>query len=136
MASVRKEIKIDAGAEHVWAALRDFHAVHKRLAPGFVVNSTPDGDARIVEFANGTKAREVLVDSDDNSRRLVYAIGASERLKHHNASAQVFADGDGRSRFVWIADFLPQEIAPYIESQMELACGLMKRALEQSKAAK
>ena len=44
----------------------------------------------------------------------------SERLKQHSASAQVFAEGDGRSRLVWIVDVLPNEIAPYMDGQMDL----------------
>ena len=87
--------------------------------PGFVTDTKLDGDARIVTFANGTVAREILVDCDDNERRLVYAI-VSERIKQHSASAQVFAEGDGRTRFVWIADVLPNEIAPYMDAQMDL----------------
>ena len=130
MASVRKEMIINASPEHVWAALADFHAVHKRLAPGFVTDSEPDGEARIVAFANGTSARETLVNSDAAQRRLVYAVMGSERLTHHNASAQVIAEGAGKSRFVWIADFLPNEIAPYIDGQMEQGSVIMKRTLE------
>ena len=70
--------------EDVWDALRDFGALHTRLVPGFVTDTKLDGDARIVTFANGTVAREVLVDCDDKKRRLVYAI-KSERLTQHCA---------------------------------------------------
>jgi carbon monoxide dehydrogenase subunit G len=129
MACVRKEMKIDAGPDHVWAALHDFQAVDKRVAPGFVVASKPDGDARIVTFSNGTVAREILVDRDDKARRLVYAVVGSERLKHHNASVQVLAESDGRSRLVWTADFLPNELAPYIDAQMTEATPIMTCAL-------
>ena len=58
-------------------------------------------------FANGTVARELLVDCDDARRRLVYAV-ISERVKQHSASVQVLADGDARSRLIWIVDVLPQ----------------------------
>jgi len=51
-----------------------------------------------------------LVDCDDARRRLVYA-AISERIKQHSASVQVVADGDARSRLIWIADVLPNEIA-------------------------
>ena len=51
MASVRKEMIIEAGRDHVWAALADFQSVHKRVAPGFVTDSKSDGEnARIVTF--------------------------------------------------------------------------------------
>jgi len=131
MASVRKEIAINAPAARVWAALADFHAVHKRLAPGFVTDSKPDGDGvRVVTFANGTSAREILVDSDAERMRLVYAIAGSERLTNHSASAQVIAEGEHSCRFVWIADFLPNAIAPYIDGQMQKGAEIMKQALE------
>ena len=129
MASIHKDIPIDADPDHVWAAVRDFGAVHLRLAPGFVLDARLDGDARIVTFANGTVARELLVDCDDTRRRLVYAV-ISERVKHYNASVQVLADGDARSRLVWTVDLLPNEIAPYITGQMEQAALAMTKALK------
>jgi hypothetical protein len=133
MASIHKDFIVDAHPDRVWDALRDFANVHQRLAPGFVVDSRMDGDARIVTFANGTVARELLVDCDDDRRRLVYAI-ISERLKQHSASAQVFAESDGRSRFVWTVDLLPNEIAPYISAQMDLGLQAMQKALGRSAA--
>jgi hypothetical protein len=73
MASIHKDIPIDAEPEQVWAAVR-------------------------------------------------------ERVKHYNASVQVLADGDARSRLIWIVDLLPNEIAPYIGSQMEHAVLAMTKA--------
>jgi uncharacterized protein YndB with AHSA1/START domain len=128
MASIHKEIIIDASPDHVWDALRDFGALHTRLVPGFVTDTKLDGDARIVTFGNGTVAREVLVDCNDERRRLVYAI-KSERLTQHSASAQVFPEGESRSRFVWIADVLPHEFATYMEGQMELGLAAMQKSL-------
>ena len=128
MASIHKQIIIDAAPDHVWDALRDFGALHTRLVPGFVTDTKLDGDARIVTFGNGTVAREILVDCDDARRRLVYAI-VSERIRQHSASAQVFAEDDGRTRFVWIADVLPNEIAPYMDAQMDLGTQAMQKAL-------
>ena len=133
MASIHKDIPIDASPDDVWAALRDFGAVHTRLAPGFVLDARLDGDARIVTFANGNVARELLVDCDEARRRLVYAV-VSERVKQHSASVQVTADGDTSSRLIWIVDVLPNEIAPYIEAQMDQAALAMQRALGRSKA--
>ena len=134
MASVRKEILVEARPDDVWAALRDFGAVHRRVAPGFVVDSKLDGDARIVTFSNGTVARELLVDMDEKSHRLVYAVVGNERLKHHSASVQVFGESNGHSRVVWIADFLPNDIAPHIDAQMEAATRIMAPALARKAA--
>jgi hypothetical protein len=129
MASIHKELLIDAPADAVWDAIRDFGAVHTRLAPGFVTDTRLDGDARIVSFANGTVARERLVDCDESRRRLAYAI-ASERLTQHSASIQVIADGETRCRVIWITDVLPNEIAAYIDAQMTLGADAMRKTLE------
>jgi hypothetical protein len=107
--------------------------VHRRLAPGFVLDARLDGEARIVTFANGTIARELLVDCDDSSQRLVYAV-ISERVKHYNASVQVTADGEARTRLIWVVDLLPNDIAPYIAGQMDQAALAMRKALDRGPA--
>ena len=128
MASIHKDIPIDADPDEVWAAVRDFGAVHQRLAPGFVTDARLEGDARIVTFHNGTVVREILVDCDDERRRLVYAI-VGERVKHYSASVQVAADGASRTRMTWIVDVLPNEIAPYIAGEMDLSVLAMQKTL-------
>ena len=44
MASIYRELLIDAPPEHVWDALRDVSAVHTRLARQFVVDTRLEGD--------------------------------------------------------------------------------------------
>jgi hypothetical protein len=126
MASIYKDISLDARPDDVWAAVRDFGNVHRRVAPGFVTDCKLDGDSRIVTFANGNIARELLVTMNEERRRLVYAV-VSERVKQHSASIQIFADGEARSRMVWIADVLPNEIGPYIDGQMDLGSLAMQK---------
>ena len=133
MASIHKDIAIDAHPDDVWDALCDFGALHRRLAPGFVLDTRLDGDARIVTVANGTVARELLVDCDEARRRLVYAI-VGERVTHYSASAQVMADGGAGSRLVWIVDVLPNTIAPYVEGQMDQGVLAMQKALARNAA--
>ncbi|HEY8332354.1 MAG TPA: SRPBCC family protein [Tardiphaga sp.] len=125
MASIHKDILIDAPADAVWAAIADFGALHTRLVPGFVTDTQRDGDARIVTFGNGAVAREILVDCDPARMRLAYAI-VSERLTHHSASVQVVADDAARSRVIWTADLLPHDIAPYMDAQMDLGALAMQ----------
>jgi carbon monoxide dehydrogenase subunit G len=129
LASIRKEIEIDAGPEQVWAALRDFGAVHERLVPGFVVDARLDGDDRIVTFFNGSVLREVLIDLDDDARRLVWSI-VDGPYTHHNGSAQVFASDEDRTRFVWVTDLLPDEMAEQTDAMMERGIGVIKQTLE------
>jgi hypothetical protein len=128
MASIHKDIPINTSAHEAWDAVRDFGAVHSRLAPGFVLDTKLEDGSRIVTFANGMVARELFVDCDEERRRLVYAV-VSERVKQHSASIQIVADGDTSCRMIWIADVLPHEIAPYISSQMDLGAAAMQQAL-------
>jgi hypothetical protein len=129
MASVHKEILVDARPDVVWSAVRDWGAVHTRLVPGFVVDARLDGEDRIVTFFNGAVVRELLVDLDDRRRRLVWSV-VDGPYSHHNASAQVFADGEGRTRFVWIADLLPNTLATHIDALMEHGINVVKHTLE------
>jgi carbon monoxide dehydrogenase subunit G len=131
MASIHKEIQIAARPEDVWNAVRDFGAVQKRVAPGFLIDCRmePDGSARVVTFANALVARELLVDLDDNARRLVWSV-VGGRPTHHNASMQILPDGEDRSRVVWIADLLPNELAGPIGAMIEQGLGAMKKTLE------
>jgi carbon monoxide dehydrogenase subunit G len=126
MASIRNEILLDARPEEVWDAVRDIGALHTRLVPGFVTDTRLEENARIVTFGNGMVVREVIVDLDDQARRLVWS--AKGRLTHHNASAQVFADGDKRSKLVWTADLLPNELAGDIRAMMEMGAAAMQKA--------
>ena len=128
MASIRKEFLLDNRPERVWDALRDVGALHTRVCPGFVTHTVLEEGARIVTFGNGMVARELIVDVDDEARRVVWAVVGGQ-LSHHNASVQVFADGNG-SRLVWQADLLPNELAGDIRAMIEHAASVMKPTLE------
>ncbi|MDN5003167.1 SRPBCC family protein [Bradyrhizobium sp. GCM10027634] len=127
MASIRNDVSLPAAARDVWDAVRDFGALPQRLVPGFVTACQLDGDVRIVTFANGSVAREVLVDCDDIRQRLVYAIN-NERLKHYSASVEVIAEGEASCRLVWIIDMLPNELAAYVQEQTKAAVIAMRKA--------
>lgn len=128
MASIRKEFVVSAPPAKVWDAVRDFGAVHQRLAPGFLIDAKRDGDVREVTFFNGNTAREALIDCDDAAMRLVYSV-IGERFTHDNASVQIVPDGAG-SRFIWQRDMLPHELKPAIDGMMDRACGVMKATLD------
>lgn len=132
MASIREEIVIDARPEVVWDAIRDVGAVHTRLAPGFVTDTRLEAGARVVTFGSGLVARELIVDIDDAARRLVWSVVGSARMTHHNASLQVLAAGEGRSRVVWIADLLPHEVKDVIAGMIKQGMATMKRTLERA----
>jgi carbon monoxide dehydrogenase subunit G len=128
MATVRTELRTSAHPDDVWAAFRDFGAVHERLAPGFVVATRLEPGARVVTFANGMIAREALITMDDARRRLVYAVTGNERLTHHSASFEVLPDGTG-ARVVWTADMLPDAAADTVGPMMEAGTAAMAKRL-------
>ena len=134
MASIRREISIVAPPEVVWAAMRAFGDLHRRLVPGFAVDAHLDGRDRIVTFFTGTVLRERLIDLDDTARRLVWSI-VDGPYTHHNASTQVFADADGDGTvLVWIADLLPDEAAERTAAQMERGLDTIKQTMEKGAA--
>jgi hypothetical protein len=129
MASIRKEILVNAAPAYCWEVLRDVGALHTRLAVGFVTDVRMEPGARVVTFANGVVARELIVAVDDAARRVAWAV-VGGAMTHHNASAQVFADGENRTRFVWIADLLPDDMAPGVAAMMDQGLAAITRTLE------
>jgi hypothetical protein len=111
MASIRKQIQIDTEPEAVWEALRDFGALHERLAAGFATDTQLDGRDRIVTFFNGSVLRERLIDIDDDAQRLVWSI-VDGPYTHHNGAAQVLRGPDAGTLFSWTSDLLPDEAQP------------------------
>jgi carbon monoxide dehydrogenase subunit G len=127
MASIRKEIPINARATEVWAALRDVGRVD-RLFPGVLTGSRLEGDVRVVAFASGLVVREQIVAVDDAERRVAYAVVGGPPT-HHNASMQVLAEGEA-SRVVWISDFLSDGLTATIGPLVEEGARALKRHFE------
>jgi carbon monoxide dehydrogenase subunit G len=113
MGSIRREAIVGAPAEQVWERLRDVGNVAD-LFPGVLTNSRPDGDGRVVTFATGMVLRERIIDVDDHGRRVAYA-AVDGPFAHHNASMQILPATGTTSRFIWISDFLPDELRTDIE---------------------
>ena len=131
MASIQREVSIACPAARAWDALRDVGALHTRLVPGFVTDTKLEGGDRIVTFGNGMVARERIITVDDEARRVAWSVVGAP-FTHHNASAQVFPEGDNGCRFVWIADLLPNEIAGAIAAMIEQGIGVIQATLERS----
>jgi hypothetical protein len=131
MASVIREIVIDVDPGVAWDALRDWGAVHERLVPGFLLDAQVDGRDRVVTFYNGSVVRELFVGADDQTRRLAWAVAdGSLGLTHYSASAQVISDEGTRTRFVWTADLLPDELDGTVSQLMEQGLATIKTTLE------
>ena len=131
MASICKQIVTKARTDAVWSAIRDIGALHTRLVPGFVTDTRLErgAGARIVTFSNGMVLREPIIAVDDKARRLVWSADGAP-FTHYNASLQVFAEDGGASRVVWIADFLPDEVASNQHAAMDAALQVMNATLD------
>ena len=79
-------------------------------------------------------ARERLITSDAERRRLVWSI-IEGPYTHHNGAAQVLEDPDGKTRFVWTADLLPDELAQRTAEMMERGIEVVKSTLESNATA-
>ena len=128
MGSICKKILTKAAIEDVWSAIRDIGALHTRLVPGFVTDTRVEPGARIVTFGNGMVLREPIITVDDSARRVVWSAEGGP-FTHYNASLQAFAE-DGATRLVWIADFLPDEVANNQQAAMDAALQVMKTTLD------
>jgi hypothetical protein len=129
MATIYKEIVIGRNKDFVWDAIRDVGAIHKRLVPGFVVECKLEDDSRIITFGNGMVLREIIVDVNDETCRHSWS-ARGEPLTHHNASVQVFSDGHNKCRVVWVADFMPNEVAGTMNEMIQKGLNTMKQTLE------
>jgi hypothetical protein len=132
VATIIRTITIDSHPSTSWDALRDFGALHERLAPGFITDSRMEGaDIRVISFFTGAIAKERLIGIDDDARRLAYSIVESSLdLTHHNAAAQITETGDGRTKFTWTVDCLPDEMAVPIAQMMDAGLTAIKANLE------
>ncbi|WP_020661919.1 SRPBCC family protein [Amycolatopsis benzoatilytica] len=131
MASIRKEITIESNAEAVWEVIGDFTAGPSRMAPGFVTDTRPEADCRVVTFADGTVVRERRVAVDHDARRIVYSVvDGTVKPEHDNASMQIIADGAQRCRLVWIRDVLPETLAAPMADAMSRGLDVVKRTLD------
>lgn len=129
MASIHREVELDVNVERAWSALRDVANAH-RLFAGVLVDSKLDGDIRTVTFANGMQARERIIDIDEGRRRVAYAAQGAP-FAHHNASMEIVPEPNGRSRFIWISDFLPAEIEASIAPLIDEGCRSIRRNLRE-----
>ncbi len=124
MASIHKEILLEATPEQVWAAVRAVGAMRQRLAPGFVVDTCVEGNAGILTYASRGRSVSLLVTVDDEVRWLAYAHATTPRSR--------LLPRVRRSQLVWITDVMSNGLAGEIHaasrpdtlarSRCDLAC--------------
>lgn len=126
MATIMRQVALDRHADEVWEELSDFSAAAE-LFEGAVTSCKTDGDLRAVTFANGLKINQRLVTVDGDERRLVYT-SLNSFYSHHMASLQVVPRGNGCS-VVWITDFLPDTVEPWVAPLVEAGYEALQRTL-------
>jgi len=100
MATIYREILVNARPALVWDAIKDVGAVHKRI-----------------------------VSIDDDLRRVVYAL-VGDKVTHHSASFQVLDVPGVQTRLLWFTDLLPDEASPMIEQMVERGSEAIRETLE------
>ena len=129
MASIHEQLAVDISPDKAWALLREVSNAHKLFAP-VLVDGHMEGDIRTVRFANGMTIREQILDVDDERRRVAYTALGGNGLAYHHASMEVLGAEAGRSLFVWITDFLPQEIGGNLAALMAEGAKALKNNME------
>jgi Polyketide cyclase / dehydrase and lipid transport len=131
MASIHKEITVEVTPEMAWSALRRIGDAHELFTP-VLVDGRLAGDTRTVRFANGMVVRERILAVDENRRRVAYTVLDGPGITYHHASMEIQNAGPGCSRFVWITDFLPEEVGPNLAPLIDQGAAALKRNLEVS----
>ena len=135
MATIRKDIPLKVPAAQVWDVIRDVGATHTRLAPGVVLNTRMEEGARVVTFANGHVARELIVTVDEETKRLVYSV-VGGTATHHNASFQVIPTADNQTSLVWITDVLPDNVVAPLSAMIDAGSTVIQRTLNETRGIK
>jgi hypothetical protein len=130
MASIIREIIIDAPADEVWSAVGDFANGPNKTSRGFFVECRLEApDMRALVFADGMVARERLIARDEAAKRIVWGWVADD-VTHDNTSMQVFAEGETRSRLVWIHDTLPDRLSDWLAGAMDQLVPVLQQNLK------
>jgi hypothetical protein len=135
MATIRRTIDVAVPISEVWDAVRDFGALHERVAAGFATATRLEGEDRIVTFVNGSIYRERLISSDNELHRLAWTI-LDGPWTHHNGCVELFAASDHRTRFVWTTDLLPHDAVGATAAMVDRACEQIKLTLERNHTAR
>ena len=128
MATITRELLIDASPDAVWERMSDVGALNQLI--DFVGDVTLDSDRRYCDLGGEGELDELIGSVDPDRKRFVYSIRKSPfGFEHHSASWQAFADDDGGTRLVWVTDFKPDAAAPALEHVIYQGAASIERAL-------
>ena len=135
MASIHHQVAVGVDVKKAWRALRSVGEAHRLFAP-VLTDTKLEGDTRTVTFANGMILRERILDVDDKRHRVAYSALDAPGMTYHHATMELVDTGDGRCLFVWVTDFLPEEIRGNIAPLVEQGTDALKANLEQKSTAR
>lgn len=127
MASVRREVIIDAAPDAVWARIGDPGAIVGWF-PG-MVDVQIDGTSRTITTATGIPLPEEIVTNDPILRRFQYRVVAPF-LQHHLGTIDVFDLGGDRCLVSYATDCVPDAMALIIGGATGNALKELKRQQE------
>lgn len=127
MATVRREIRIHAPAEEVWATIGDPGTIHEWF-PG-IVASTVEGTVRTITLGSGVPLPEDIITNDPILRRFQYRISGG-LFRNHLGTVDVLDLGDGTCLTVYSTDAEPDVMALVIGGASGAALHELKRQIE------
>jgi len=107
-ASLRREVRIGAPADEVWAVIGDPARIVEWW-PG-IVDAKVDGDSRVVTTGAGLPMPETILVNDRLQRRFQYRITAP-MFREHTSTLDVIDLDDGTSLVVYSVDAEPSTMA-------------------------
>jgi Polyketide cyclase / dehydrase and lipid transport len=129
MASILQVTVVEVSVEQAWSALRQVDRAHALFAP-VLTQGTMEGETRTLTFANGMVVRERVIAVDDEQRRVAYSALDVPGMTYHHASMQVVEAGPARCRFIWITDYLPEEVGSNLRPVIQQGADALKANLE------
>lgn len=118
MGTIHLTADIDAPAAEVWDRVSKLDAAAELTNMIAAVEVLGD-DERVCSTADGGRIVERIISTDDDAMRQAYTVVEGPfGHEHHNASLQVFDNGD-TSRLAWITDLLPDALAEHIHVTLE-----------------
>jgi hypothetical protein len=119
MASILKEIAVNASAAAAWSKVADAGGVDKLVS--MISACRLEGDKRYCTMVDGSEIVEQVIAVDHANRRLSYTITEGPLpFEFHCGSMQVHEAGSG-ARLVWTFDFKPDALADFVRPILDQA---------------
>jgi len=127
MATLRREIRINASADEVWKVVGRPEILYLWF-PG-IVSSVVDGNTRTITTGTGIPMPEEIITNDSLQRRFQYRITAP-LFRQHLATVDVLDVGDGTCMVVYSTDAEPAVMALVIGGATTGALEELKRQFD------